>query len=51
MENLSFLGVPVLKHIRVALSFLVQFADRVFSDELAHNELPHLVLHYWSSSL
>ena len=40
MENLLFLGFPILKHIRVA-----EFANSIDLDEVVHNEPPHLDLH------
>ena len=44
MENLSFLGVPILKHIRVRLKWKqMNFANTVDPDEAAHYELPYLI--------
>ena len=40
MENLLFLGVPILKHIRVA-----DFANMVEPDKAARYEPPNLGLH------
>ena len=53
MENLLFLGVPVLKYIRVPETKITVhvFANSVDLDEVADKEPPHLDLHCLPSSL
>ena len=48
MENLLFLGVPILKHIRVInvpVTKIAEVANSIDPDEAAHYEPPHLDLH------
>ena len=55
-QILEFLRYPVLEQVllltcKTAKMIIVEFVQNVGADEEAHNELPHLDLHYLPSSL